>query len=155
MASTNAAFCQGNMTWCFKVRGPNYHWVVDLYERLNLPVVPAVVEALRKVTIDRASELEKQKSEGRKQCRIRMKVARAEDQELRKKWVKQQAVRHTYGHEDSEDEGEVDASLVRDVNEMVGGDEQITVVSGRKCRCGSSEHSRITHKSCPYNKQRK
>lgn len=143
MASTNAGFCQGNMTWCFKVRGPNYHWVVDLYERLNLPVVPAVVEALRKVTMDRASELEKQKSERRKQSRIRMKVARAEDQEARKKWVKQQAVRHTYGREDSEDEGEVKVE-VRDVNEMVGDDEQITVVSGRKCRCGSSEHSRIT-----------
>ena len=81
MALTNAGFCQGNMTWCFKVRGPNYHWAVDLYEKLKLPVVPAVVEALHKATTDRAAELEKQKSERRKQNRIRMKVARAEDQE--------------------------------------------------------------------------
>lgn len=43
------------------------------------------------------------------------------------------AVRNTYCHEDSEDEGEDDASLVIDVNKMVGDNEQITVVSGRKC----------------------
>ena len=60
-----------------------------------------------------------------------MKVARAEDQESRKKWVKQWVVRRTYGPEDSEDE-EVHAKLVRDVNQMVGGKEHITVVSGRK-----------------------
>ena len=33
-----------------------------------------------------------------------MKVVRAEDQESRKKWVKQWVVRRTYGPEDSEDE---------------------------------------------------
>lgn len=80
---------------------------------MNLPVVPAVVEALHKATVDRAAELEKQKSERRKQNRIRMKVARTEDQESRKTWVKQQAGRHSYGREDSgdEDKGEVDAGL--------------------------------------------
>ena len=157
MASTNAGFCQGNMTWCFKVRGPDYHWVVDLYERLKLPVVPAVVGALHKATTDRAAELEKQKSERRKQNRIRMKVARAEDQESRKKWVKQQAVRHSYGCEDSgdEDEEEVDAHLEREVSQIVGSNEQITVISGRKCRCGSTEHSRVTHRSCPLNNKEK
>ena len=157
MASTNEGFCQGNMTWCFKVRGPDYHWVVDLYERLNLPVVPAVVEALHKATVDRAAELEKQKSEKRKQNRIRMKVARAEDQESQKKWVKQQAVRHSYGREDSgdEDEGEVDAGLEREVSQMVGSNKQITVISERKCRCGSTEHSRVTHRSCPLNNKEK
>lgn len=107
MASTNAGLRQGNMTWCFKVRGNNYHWVIDLYQRLNLPVIPVAVEALVKCVQDCAAELNKQQTEARKQQRIRMKVARTEDQEARKKWVKQQAVRHTYGG-DSEDEGDDD-----------------------------------------------
>lgn len=119
IASTNAGLCQGNMTWCLKVRGNTYRWVLDLYERLKLPIVPAVVEALMKVVSDRAAELEKQQTEARKQQRIRMKVARTEDQEARKKWVKQQAVRHTYGG-GSEDEGRDDDQLVAEVNEILG-----------------------------------
>ena len=142
MASTNAGFCQGNMTWCHAVRGPNYHWVIDSYERIKLPVVPAVVEALQKAVAERAAVLEKQKTEGGKRLRIHMKVARAEDQAERKKWVKQQVVRHTYGHDDSGDEGDDDGNLVRDVAQLIGDADEITVVSGRRCRCGSTDHSR-------------
>ena len=28
------------MTWCFKERGPGYHWIVDLYSHLGLPICP-------------------------------------------------------------------------------------------------------------------
>ena len=68
-----------------KVRGNNYHWVKDLYQRLKLPVIPAAVEALVKCVQDHAAELNKQQREARKQQQIRMKVARTEDQEARKK----------------------------------------------------------------------
>ena len=61
IASTNAGVCQANMTWRHAVRGPNYHWVIDLYERIRLPVVPAVVEALQRAIAERAVALEKQK----------------------------------------------------------------------------------------------
>ena len=136
------------------MRGPNYHWVADLYERLNLPVIPAVVQALQKAIADRVVNLEKQKPEKGKQQRVHMKVARAEDQEARKKWVKQQAVRHTYGQEDSGDEDD-DGNLVRDVGEMIGNEDEVTVISGRKCRCGSTTHSRTSHRSCPLNKTKR
>lgn len=136
------------------MRGPNYHWVADLYERLNLPVIPAVVQALQKAIADRVVNLEKQKTEKGKQQRVHMKVARAEDQEARKKWVKQQAVRHTYGQEDSGDEDD-DGNLVRDVGEMIGNEDEVTVISGRKCRCGSTTHSRTSHRSCPLNKTKR
>lgn len=75
------------MSWCYRVRGPNYHWVADLYERLNLPVLPAVAEALQKEVADRMEEVEKGKTDHKKGIRIKMKVARAEEQEARKKWV--------------------------------------------------------------------
>ena len=76
---------------------------------------------------------------------------------MRKKWVKQQAVRHSYGREDSgdEDEEEVDAHLEREVSQIVGSNEQITIISRRQCRCGSTEHSRVTHRSCPLNNKEK
>ena len=83
-----------------------------------------------------------------------MKVARAEDQEAREKWVKQQAVRHSYGQEDSGDEDD-DGNLVRDVGEMIGNEDESTLISGRKCRCGSTTHSRTSHRSCPLNKKKR
>ena len=51
------------MTGCFDVRGPKYHLVIDLYNRLNLPVLPAVVDALEKAVRERAIELQNEKSD--------------------------------------------------------------------------------------------
>ena len=118
----------------------------ELYARLNLPVLPAVVEALRKAVSERATELQSQKSDRAKQGRVRM-VAGAEDQEARKKWLKRQAIEHTYGNDDEED------TDVEDQDPSNGGDKPITVVSGRSCCCGSTEHSRTSHRSCPLNKR--
>lgn len=50
------------MTWCYEVRGPQYHWVTDLYERINLPILPAIMRALSEAVKLRAAELQKQKS---------------------------------------------------------------------------------------------
>jgi len=68
------------MSWCYKVRGSSYHWIIDLYERLNLPVIPAVIEALQKEVTDRMKEIERGQTDNKKKVRIQMKVARAEDQ---------------------------------------------------------------------------
>ena len=35
---------QANMTWCFTRMGPTYHWIVDLYSRMGLPVLYGVQE---------------------------------------------------------------------------------------------------------------
>ena len=53
-------------------------------------------------------------------------------------WVKQQAVRHSYGEGDSEDDGDDDGQLVAEVDEILGNEDELLVVSGRKCRCGSA-----------------
>ena len=74
MTSTNAGLCHGNMTWCYEVRGPQYHWVTDLYERINLPILPAIVKALSEAVKLRAAELQKQKSNHSKVLRVQMKV---------------------------------------------------------------------------------
>ena len=75
ICSTNAGLCQGNMTWCIAVQGSQYHWVSDLYTRLNLPVLPAVVQALEKSVKERAIELQNEKSDEANKGRVRMKVA--------------------------------------------------------------------------------
>lgn len=139
------------MSWCFENRGKDYHWVVDLYERLKLPIIPEVVRAFQKATQERMKDLAKKKTEEYKQQRISQKVARAEDQEERKKWVKRQAVIHTYGVE-GEDEGTEDSNLVQEAEQLLGG-EDTQIVSGRKCKCGSTSHLRTSSHSCPLNKK--
>lgn len=84
------------MSWCFEVRGPNYHWVADLYEQLNLPVLPAVLQALQKAVEERAAKLQKEKTQEAKANRVHVKVARAEDQESRRKWLKRRAIEHSF-----------------------------------------------------------
>ena len=106
--------------------------ITDLYDGLNLPVIPASTEAPIKCVWDHADELAKQQTGAWKQQRIKMKVARIEDQEAKKKWVKQQALRHTYGgdsEEDGDDDGQLGAELL--------------IVSRRKCHCGSTQHQCI------------
>ena len=62
MASTNAGLYQGNITWCLDSRGDKYHWVIALYDRLNLPFIPAITEALIKCVQDHADQLPKQQT---------------------------------------------------------------------------------------------
>ena len=141
------------MTWCFENRGPDYHWVIDLYERLKLPILPEVVRAFQKATQERVKELEKKKTDEAKQKRISHKIARAEDQEERKKWVKRQAILHTYGADEAGDDGsEVDRSLVTEAEGIVG-EEELTIVSGKKCKCGSTSHQRTSSTLCRLNKR--
>ena len=149
MASTNAGLCQGNMSWCYEVRGANYHWVADLYEQLNLPVLPAVVQALQKAVEERAATLQKERTDEAKANRVHMKVARAEDQEARRKWLKRKAIEHTYGHDDDDDLGNEE-----ETSGTTDGPSSNVVISGKSCRCGSTEHKRTSHKSCPLNKKK-
>ena len=41
-ALTNLGLIQASMTWCYKNRGPKYHWIVDLYSRLGLPLLDGI-----------------------------------------------------------------------------------------------------------------
>ena len=54
-----------------------------MYERLQLPVIPSMVQALQKEVEDRMKEIERRTAH-KKQIRTRMKVATAKEQEARK-----------------------------------------------------------------------
>ena len=59
VVSTELALLQSNMTYMYGKRGPRYHWVVELFKCLKLPVFDGVQAALeafneqRKLTLDR------------------------------------------------------------------------------------------------------
>ena len=42
--STNLGLLQANMTWCFKNKGPHYHWIIDLYSKMGLPIFDRIQE---------------------------------------------------------------------------------------------------------------
>ena len=43
-AATNLGLIQANMTWCYKNRGPEYHWIPDLYSWMGLPILDGIQE---------------------------------------------------------------------------------------------------------------
>jgi len=43
-ASTNVGLIQSCMTWCYHHRGPQYHWIIDLYSRMGLPILDGIQE---------------------------------------------------------------------------------------------------------------
>lgn len=55
-----------------------------MYERLQLPVIPSMVQALQKEVEDCTKQIERRRAAHKKQIRIRMKVATAMEQEARK-----------------------------------------------------------------------
>ena len=43
-ASTNLGLLQSCMTWCYKVKGAEYHWILELYSRMGLPIIDGIQE---------------------------------------------------------------------------------------------------------------
>jgi hypothetical protein len=43
-ASTNLGLHQSCMTWCYKVKGAEYHWILELYSRMGLPIIDGIQE---------------------------------------------------------------------------------------------------------------
>ena len=39
--------CQSNITWLISKKGTQYHWLLDLFSRLQLPLFDGMEEALK------------------------------------------------------------------------------------------------------------
>ena len=81
MVSTNMGLMQANMTWLNKTKGISYHWLLELFHRLKLPLFDGMVEALKRGNELRAKNLEKKQTEEAKQQRTNWKKARVQEQE--------------------------------------------------------------------------
>ena len=158
ITSTNLGLCQSNMTYLTGKKGTGYHWLLDLFGRLKLPILDGMQEALEQANKNRKMKLEKLRSEESKKKRIKWKNARDLEQEERKRWVKQQEIRHDYGEEDGEDDPEVDDSTgARELlgsSSVSGPDRAVIIASKKKCKCGSTTHLRTSHRECPMNKNK-
>ena len=158
VTSTNLGLCQSNMIYLTGKKGTGYHWLLDLFGRLKLPILDGMQEALEQANTTRKKKLEKLRSEESKKKRIKWKNARDLEQEERKRWVKQQEIRHDYGEEDGEDDPEVDDSAgARELlgNSSVSGpDRAVIIASKKKCKCGSTTHLPTSHRECPMNKNK-
>ena len=98
------------MTWLGKKYGLSYHWLLDLFGRLKLPLFNGIAEALKKGNEVRTKTLKKKKTDEAKEKRINWKKARVQEQEERKEWIQRQAVHHTYGSEEEDEDEETVAS---------------------------------------------
>ncbi|XP_035688740.1 uncharacterized protein LOC118424302 [Branchiostoma floridae] len=159
---TDIGLLQGNMTWCFNKYGPDYHWIREVYQDLGLPVPEGVLERARKRNEERMKRLAAIKTEEAKDRRIALKVARAQDQEERKRWNKRRPIRHSYGEEEGGvedcDSGDSSADEDNEATNILGTTampsqekKRLTVVSvsRKKCVCGGDDHMRRSNKKCP------
>ena len=56
--STELALLQSNITYMYQRRGPQYHWVIELFRRMKLPVFDDVHQALEEFNKARKQMLE-------------------------------------------------------------------------------------------------
>jgi hypothetical protein len=86
--SAHLAVLQSATNWASEVYGSKYYWLKELYARLNLPVTDGMLKNIESMLAIRGKALESQKSEAKKKYRVRMKKARLEENEERKRWLK-------------------------------------------------------------------
>ena len=156
VVSSNMGLLQSNMTWLTKKKGMSYHWLLDLFGRLKLPIFDGMAEGLKKTNEVREKNLTKKQSDLSKEKRTNWKKARAQEHQERKQWMKRQAVYHTYGTDDDDDEDEevTDEESNRAVTTKRAPVRRTSTTATRsKCKCGSSEHRYTSHHLCPLNKK--
>ena len=96
--------CEGKdyMTYMYEKRGPNYHWIPDLYKRLNLPVYEGIQEAVTTYNIKRRQQLGSAKQEKVKKRRIQLLKFRTKQAAERRAWSQKHGG-DTYGKTDDRD----------------------------------------------------
>ena len=94
------------MTYMYRKRGPQYHWVVELFRCLKLPVYDDVHRTLEEFNNLRMEKLEHEKTEKSKKRRILLKVERTKDAQRRKEWSRKHG-HDTYGDDEDSDTDEL------------------------------------------------
>ncbi len=146
MTSTNMGLLQVNMSWALTQKGVNYHWLLELFRHLNLPIFEGVAEACRKENAKFLRVAAERKSQAAKDKRVKHKKSRALEalervkQTAKRKSLTGKAIVHDYGGQN-----DITEPAVRDAAGPGG--------ARRPCKCGSYTHSRVNHRDCPLNKK--
>ena len=97
---TNMGLIYENMKWAYDGYGPDYHWMIDMLERMklsvNMPLVKAITSRTKRSLLARVAR----KSEASKKYRITRKQARNTEQEEWKRWTRNRKVAMSYGEAD-------------------------------------------------------
>ena len=139
--STNLGLLQANLTYMHARFGTSYHWIPELYRRMNLPLFEGVVEALERYSVCRKKRLEHAKTPAVRKRINELKKMRFVEQQERIKWSKKHGNDTYFGgpHVDScDDEYEAGVDTHRKKR--------------KPCTCGSFTHQRSNHKDCLLNK---
>ena len=83
MLSTKLALLQ---TYMYQKCEPQYHWAVELFDRLKLPVFEGVQAALEAFNEQRKLNLDCEKTDSSKWRRVQLKTERTVDVQRRKVW---------------------------------------------------------------------
>ena len=87
------------MSWLYQKRG-RYHWIIELYQQLKLPIFDGMLEALQKASEVQAKNLAKKRTEVAKERRTKWKKARVQEQQEKKLWRQRQRIEYTYDSDD-------------------------------------------------------
>ena len=139
MVSTNLGLLQSNLSYMIEKHGVKYHWLLDLFTRLKLPIFDGMKEGLEKANRDRMHRLAFKKTERAKKRRIEHVQSRDKEQKARSKWGKKQKIQHDYGTD----------IMVEKTHDSKGPAGQ------KRCKCNSTSHLRTNHSECPLNPKRK
>ena len=144
--STNLALLQANLTYMYAKLGISYHWIPELYRRMNLPVFDGVLEALQSYSLRRKRGLEREKTTPVNRRRIQLKKRRVLEGFERSEWTKRHG-RDTYDGDVSDDDVSQEQKQSKGKSRKPSGK---TKVKGVCAACGSTSHRRSTHKDCPF-----
>ena len=145
--ATNLALLQSNLTYLTKKKGRKYHWITELYRRMQLPVYDGLIEKLETSNKTRTKGLEHKKKEEIKRRRIELKCKRTKEAQARKQWSKGHANYDYHGAD--QDIAELEGKH----NPREDGHSKNNKVCG-KCKCGSTSHKRTSHRDCPLKKSK-
>ena len=104
--TTDLGLLQANLSFMTGGLDDSYHWILELFANMKLPILDGMKEGCLKANKERQRHLKHKSLLPTKQRRFALKIARAEVQEARKAWVRNHANAHTYGESSGSDEAE-------------------------------------------------
>ena len=84
--STNLELLQSNLTYMHTKHGTGYHWIPELYRRMNLPVFDGVEKALERHTVEMKKHACRAKTTAVKKRKIERKEKQVLEESQRLEW---------------------------------------------------------------------
>ena len=112
MVSTNLGLLQSNLSYMIKKHGVKYHWLLDLFKRLKLPIFDGMEEGLEKANRNWMHRLAFKQMKRGKKWTMGIFQSRDKEQNTHSKWAKKKKkIQHIYGANIVAEESHDDAGI--------------------------------------------